>query len=95
MLEVSEASNLIRREISPTLIKKTVPVSESLNRILADDIYAPFPIPAYRMSIKDGYAVKSSDGGKNRTVRNVVAAGDRVSQNEWVIKACRKNFIFF
>ncbi|KAI3913343.1 hypothetical protein MKX01_027936 [Papaver californicum] len=49
-------------KISQRLHPITVPIHESLNRILAEDIRSPDPLPPYRASIKDGYAVVASDG---------------------------------
>lgn len=40
----------------------TVPLIYSLGLVLAEDIRAPDPLPPYRASIKDGYAVVASDG---------------------------------
>ncbi|KAK1372496.1 Molybdopterin biosynthesis protein CNX1 [Heracleum sosnowskyi] len=39
-----------------------VPVQDALDKVLAEDIRAPDPLPPYRASIKDGYAVVASDG---------------------------------
>lgn len=86
MLDVQAALDKIFLELSPTVLKQTIPVTESLNRILADDVFAPHDIPAYRTSIKDGYAVMCADGDKNRRIRNVIAAGDSVSALKWLVK---------
>ncbi|KAF8379073.1 hypothetical protein HHK36_028500 [Tetracentron sinense] len=40
----------------------TVPLHDALDKILAQDIRAPDPLPPYRASVKDGYAVVASDG---------------------------------
>lgn len=40
----------------------TVPVHESFGKTLAQDVTACDPLPPYRASIKDGYAVVASDG---------------------------------
>ena len=61
MLDVSEALSIILNETSPLPIE-TVPLHLAHGRILADTILAADPVPAYRASIKDGYAVVSSDG---------------------------------
>ncbi|KAJ6815589.1 molybdopterin biosynthesis protein CNX1 [Iris pallida] len=39
-----------------------VPLLDSLGLVLAEDIRASDPLPPYRASVKDGYAVLSSDG---------------------------------
>ncbi|KAI3895541.1 hypothetical protein MKW92_027463 [Papaver armeniacum] len=61
MLSMEEALKIVIK-ISHRLNPVTVPIHESLNRILAEDIRAPDSLPPYRASIKDGYAVVSSDG---------------------------------
>jgi molybdopterin molybdotransferase len=44
-------------------VKKTkiLPLKKSLNRILAQDIIAPFPQPAFNNSAMDGYAISFND----------------------------------
>ncbi|MCL7030722.1 hypothetical protein MKW94_007284 [Papaver nudicaule] len=61
VLSMEEALKIVIKT-SQRLHPITVPVHESLNRILAEDIRAPDPLPPYRASIKDGYAVVASDG---------------------------------
>lgn len=56
-----------------------IPFEESLDRVLAEDVFAAEPIPSFRASMKDGYAVRSSDGGGQRIVVLSSAAGDKVS----------------
>ncbi|KAI8323595.1 hypothetical protein GQ54DRAFT_101734 [Martensiomyces pterosporus] len=46
-------------------------------QILAEDVIAQENVPAYRASIMDGYAVKSSDGPGTYTVRGSAVAGMR------------------
>ena len=38
-----------------------IPVSEALERILAEDVYGRIDIPDFRRSMVDGYAVKAKD----------------------------------
>ncbi|KAG5866571.1 hypothetical protein JTB14_004132 [Gonioctena quinquepunctata] len=78
MLKVSEAIDKIFRECSPTLETEMIPFEKSVNRILAEDVYAEDPVPPFRASVKDGYAVRSSDGTGIRVVREVAAAGDEI-----------------
>ncbi|XP_066254105.1 gephyrin [Euwallacea similis] len=77
MLEVSNALTIIFEAIPlSTSESEEVSIQDSLSRILAVDVRAPNPIPAFPASIKDGYAVRASDGAGNRKVRSVIAAGD-------------------
>ena len=41
--------------------REKVRLSEAAGRILADDFYSLFPIPSFRKSAMDGYAVRFSD----------------------------------
>lgn len=61
MLNVEDAQMIIL-ENTKLLNSEIVPLSAACGRILADTILAPEPVPGYRASIKDGYAVRSSDG---------------------------------
>ncbi|RPB13108.1 hypothetical protein P167DRAFT_564638 [Morchella conica CCBAS932] len=62
LLTVSAATALIAAETTPTDIVPR-PVGPSLvGHILAEDVTAPHPIPAFRASIVDGYAVVHTDG---------------------------------
>ncbi|XP_066141382.1 gephyrin [Euwallacea fornicatus] len=77
MLEVSAALAIIFEAIAlSTLETEEVPIQNSLSRVLAVDVKAPNPVPAFPASIKDGYAVRASYGAGNRRVRSVIAAGD-------------------
>ena len=45
---------------------------------MADDVTAPSPVPPFPASIKDGYAVLSSDGAGVRRVLGAASAGESV-----------------
>ena len=70
LVSLSEAQKII---LDNSWIKGTelILTSQSLGRCLAEDMYAKEPLPPFRASIKDGYAVLSSDGSGLRRVRNV------------------------
>lgn len=78
MLEVDAALKKILAECKASLEKEELDFDKAIDRVLAEDIYANEPIPPFRASIKDGYAVRTSDGLGDRVVRNVTAAGDSV-----------------
>ncbi|KAH0613982.1 uncharacterized protein H6S33_005868 [Morchella sextelata] len=62
LLTVAAATALIARETALTDIVAH-PVGPSLvGHILAEDVTAPHPIPAFRASIVDGYAIVHTDG---------------------------------
>lgn len=78
MLEVNDAQNLIFTTCPQGKFTEVIDITQCLNRVLAEDVYAKDPLPPFNASIKDGYAVKVADGVGIRTVRDVVAAGDAV-----------------
>ncbi|KAG0478271.1 hypothetical protein HPP92_012990 [Vanilla planifolia] len=61
MVPVKEALAMVL-EAAVRLPAVTIPLQEALGLVLAEDIYARDPLPPYRASVKDGYAVVSSDG---------------------------------
>ncbi|KAF9625689.1 hypothetical protein IFM89_025991 [Coptis chinensis] len=61
MISMQEALEIVL-SVGLRLEAVTVPLQDSLGKILAQDIHAPDPLPPYPASIKDGYAVVSSDG---------------------------------
>ncbi|XP_025829756.1 gephyrin isoform X2 [Agrilus planipennis] len=77
MVEVAHAIDLILKEISATRETENVDIAESLGRVLAENVYAKDPVPPFPASIKDGYAVISSDKEGIRNVREEAAAGDK------------------
>ena len=57
MITVDEALNIVVNNAN-ILGSITVPVNENLiGMVLAEDVYAREPVPGYRASILDGYAV--------------------------------------
>ena len=54
MLSVDEALRLVLR-VAQRLPRVTVPLHESLGKVLADDVTAPDPLPPYPASIKVSY----------------------------------------
>lgn len=61
MLTVAEAQNLILNQLTPVSGWESVSVRDALNRIIAQDIIAPFNVPAHDNSAMDGYAVRHAD----------------------------------
>jgi molybdopterin molybdotransferase len=77
MLSVEQALEQILREFHP-LEPERVPILESLNRVLAEDIYAGEDIPPYANSSMDGYAVQAADtagASRESPVRLLVVGG--------------------
>ena len=61
MISIPEALQVVLSEAQP-LPADEVPFAAAFRRTLAKDVCAAEPVPGYRASIKDGYAVVSSDG---------------------------------
>jgi molybdenum cofactor synthesis domain-containing protein len=60
MIEISKAFKIIKRETKP-LGGEIVPLEESIDRILAEDIFADSDMPPFDRSQMDGYAMKAAD----------------------------------
>lgn len=76
MISVSEALEIILSH-ADQCTNKVVPMQDALGFVLAQDIIANDPLPPFPASIKDGYAVLSSDGAGVRVVDGDSAAGCR------------------
>nr|CAD1839151.1 unnamed protein product [Ananas comosus var. bracteatus] len=77
MISVDEALRAVLRVAErrkPTPVALALP--DALGLVLAEDIRAPDPLPPYRASIKDGYAVVASDGPGEYPVITESRAGD-------------------
>jgi len=72
MININEAVNIINAN---TLEPETeqINISTSLHRLLAEDVYAPFPSPRFSNSAMDGFAVSWADVaiGQNITLKIV------------------------
>lgn len=74
-----EALNILKTNLSPLHATDTIKINEADNRVLAEDIKAPRPIPAHRNAAVDGYAFAydeySKDTGTTFPVSERVIAG--------------------
>ncbi|KAK2989545.1 hypothetical protein RJ640_016669 [Escallonia rubra] len=61
MISADEALEIVL-SVGQRLPPVTVALHDALDKILAEDIRAPDPLPPYPASVKDGYAVVASDG---------------------------------
>jgi gephyrin len=75
MLGVDEALSIVLEQ-AQVLDHERCGLQDALHRVLAEDITAVSPLPPFPASIKDGYAVLSSDGEGIRDVVGPVSAGD-------------------
>ncbi|MFO7274599.1 MAG: molybdopterin molybdotransferase MoeA [Symbiobacteriaceae bacterium] len=60
MLRVEEALDLLLHRAPPRRVER-VPLEDALGLVLAEDLHAPEPLPAFPRSGMDGYAVRSAD----------------------------------
>ncbi|XP_078434389.1 molybdopterin biosynthesis CNX1 protein / molybdenum cofactor biosynthesis enzyme CNX1 (CNX1) [Wolffia australiana] len=60
------------RRLDPVIL----PIENALGRILAEDVRGREPLPPYRASVKDGYAVIASDGPGEYPVITELRAGN-------------------
>src|SRR5262245_17053094 len=62
LLPPDEALNLLISHLpTPKIDSESTDVSSSLDRILAEDIIAPHPLPDFQRTTVDGYAVRARD----------------------------------
>ncbi len=61
MLSVTEAQRRIQERLKPISGWERVPLRAALGCILAEDLIAPFDVPAYTNAAMDGYAVRHAD----------------------------------
>jgi molybdopterin molybdotransferase len=78
MISIEQAFELLQKHVS-ALGKTEVPLSESVGRILANEIKADLDSPPHDKSVMDGFAVRSDDinSGTNRlkVCETVIAGG--------------------
>jgi molybdopterin molybdotransferase len=72
---VEEALELIYTLTRPTQTE-IVPIENSLQRVLAEEVKALYSLPSFDNSAMDGYAVRSEDGGKTLKQSCTIFAGD-------------------
>ena len=74
LVEVSDATAVVL-EHTHVLGMERVALADCAGRVLAEDVSAPAPLPAFPSSAVDGYAVLSADAGKALRVLGESAAG--------------------
>ncbi|KAL3873898.1 hypothetical protein ACJMK2_036977 [Sinanodonta woodiana] len=78
IITVDQALQIVLQH-SEIMEEETVRLSDCLGRYLSCDVFAAEPLPAFPASIKDGYAVRASDGAGSRFVAGDSTAGDMPS----------------
>lgn len=77
---IKEALRRIKQNINQVSCE-IVPIENSQDRILAEDIYAKLSLPTFDNSAMDGYAVKISDLNKEVKIIDAIFAGSEKQTN--------------
>ena len=75
MITVAEAKSIIKSSFKPLKCEK-VSLKDSLGRTVANDVFAPIPLPPFRQSAMDGYAIRIEDASQPLKLQGVIKAGD-------------------
>lgn len=77
-LTVTQAQALIAQSVSCVTVTETLPLKQSLGRVLASDVISPINVPAHDNSAMDGYALHRDDlDAKTLRVVGTALAGKR------------------
>ncbi|MEM7097063.1 MAG: gephyrin-like molybdotransferase Glp [Pseudomonadota bacterium] len=60
-MDLAEANQALRDQITAVGDTQTLPIEQALNRVLAESIVAPTDMPPFRASAMDGYAIQTQD----------------------------------
>jgi molybdopterin molybdotransferase len=74
-MSVEQARQFINQFLTPVFETETLPIHESLDRILANDIVSPCDVPNHNNSAMDGFAFKFEDVGRSLKVIGTAYAG--------------------
>lgn len=74
MISFAEAKKITLDAVRRLPVEE-VPIEQSLNRILAEDIYSDIDIPLFDKSAVDGYACREEDLGKELELLETIGAG--------------------
>jgi molybdopterin molybdotransferase len=74
-MSVAQARQFIKQFLNPVVETETLPVMQSLGRVLAADIISPSNVPNHNNSAMDGFAFKFSDNLKSLKVIGTAFAG--------------------
>jgi molybdopterin molybdotransferase len=74
LVDADAAASLVL-ERTPVLRAEQIPLIDCYGRVLAQNVVAPAPLPAFPSSAVDGFAVRALDGGRSLRVAGESAAG--------------------
>lgn len=87
MIKIEEAVDLLLQYVNPQTKITELNILEANCSIIADDVYAPFPVPPFSKSAMDGYAIISSDSDEAKKDQPVTLEvtkellGDKIPKN--------------
>jgi molybdopterin molybdotransferase len=61
LMPLEQAKQLIWQHVKPLSERELCELSDVLGRVLAEDVFAPFDVPAFDNSAMDGYAIIAAD----------------------------------
>lgn len=74
-MSVTQAKAFIQQYLNPTLATETLPLRESLGRVLAANVVCPSHVPNHDNSAMDGFAFKYADATQPLTIVGTAFAG--------------------
>ena len=87
-MSVAQARQFIKQFLSPVTQAETLPIRESLGRVLAENIISPCNVPAHNNSAMDGFALRFEDADEPLKIIGTAFAGrpfaEKISQGECV-----------
>ena len=79
-MSVTQARQFIQQFLSPVTETETLPIRESLSRVLAENIISPCNVPAHDNSAMDGIALRFEDAHKQLKLIGTAFAGRPFAQ---------------
>lgn len=74
-MSVTQAKSYIRQYLSPVIEMETLPILDSLGRVLAETIVSPCNVPNHDNSAMDGFAFRHQDGTQPLKIIGTALAG--------------------
>ena len=74
-LEIAGAQRIVLSQIDGSLPATIVPLEDAVGLHLSEDVNAPRPHPPFAAAIKDGFAISTADGSRDREVVSASRAG--------------------
>ncbi|MCX2679203.1 molybdopterin molybdotransferase MoeA [Galbibacter sp. EGI 63066] len=76
MIAVEEALNIISKHVKTNTVQK-VKLIDALDAVLAEAVFSPIPVPPFRQSAMDGYAIRYSEVNQYKIVGEIKAGDNK------------------